>query len=408
MEISIKRSLDRTDMVISGQEGASSSDDSLQMVVQNQIPFLLPVQYEEIDSQVRLVYDISSRLPLTQCLEGARLSRQDMTGLVRGIGACSKKLQEYLLDPKLLILRADCIYMDPGRKDYLFCYDPFYEGSQQKDLQGLFERIIACIDYEDPELVRMTYEMFSAVQEENVQWRDVEAVLHKNKERPDAVIRDFYSGNGAAQVDPAQFIKTDEPDPRPARYRELRRSDPYEDESDRRHDGEEHDALWRGGWDRDPGRERAEAKAGFLPNLRRYLKKHNIREVLTDIDDGLILQKIHDEAAEGGQDDGSEPQRRHALEGVGEQAKEYIELVRFPFYIGKLEGKSDYILDRDTVSRNHLCICKDPQMTDCCLIIDQKSRNGTYLNGKRIHPMVKERVREGDHIRLADAEFVFR
>ena len=462
MEIHVKRSLNRTDMVISGLEGALAADDSLQMVVQNQIPFLVPMQYEEIDSRMRLVYDISSRLSLTEYLEGRRLSRRELTGLIRGIGACSKKLQEYLLDPKLLMLRPDCIFTNPqsaagprgqaaamaeeGRDPamdgkiggFCFCYHPFYQGRQQDDLQALFERIIACIDYEDQELVRITYEMFSAVQDESVQWKDVEAILSKDRHSPEAVFRDFYSGNDPAQIDPALYIRADGQNLRKGDSSEWRRAD---DAQGRDRGKDRYQNLRKGdspGWrraenargraredeDRRDSRSRDDAddgldwahfdagpeespKEGFLPKLRCYLKNHSFREVLTDIDDGLILQKIHDEDAGNEKNADGIRMRHHALEGVGDQAKEYIELVRFPFYIGKMQGKSDYILDRDTVSRNHLCICRDAQDQDCCLIIDQKSRNGTYLNGKRIRPLVKERVREGDHIRLADAEFVF-
>ena len=422
-------------------------------------------------------------------------------------------------------------------RGFSFCYNPFYQGDQAEDLQALFERIIACIDYEDQELVRMTYEMFSAVQGENVHWKNVEAILRR------------YRDQDPAPVDPELYIRREDEDFRPSRYRELRRSDDpgesknsshfkndkgyrsrrnngnndkckefegdagferyerngskkgyggngrndskkgyggngrndskkgygrnernksredhggnegydsysgdddfdsnghhggngrcgsfasykdsykdsYEDlygdpygpygepmggasrpnrKEDGRVDGGDEDLEW-GRFESGP---EEPPKEGFFQNLRGYLKKHSFREVLTDIDDGLILQKIHDEAAESRKDAGGEPLRRHVLEGVGDQAKEYIELVRFPFYIGKMQGKSDYILDRDTVSRNHLCICRDTHQEDCCLIIDQKSRNGTYLNGKRIRPLVKERIQEGDHIRLADAEFVF-
>jgi len=401
MKIGFQKSLNRVNMVISGQEGAQASDDSLQMVVQNRIPFLIPVSYEEIDSQIRLVYDISSKVSLTEYMKKRRLAKRELSCLIRDIGSCTEMLQEYLLDPKLLMLRPDCIFTDlqteaaaevtgnaktgTGKQLFSFCYDPFYEGHQQMDLQKLFERLIACIDYEDQELVRMTYEMFAAVQREAVQWKDVEAV-----------IREYPSAHDYAHVreqpDPELYIQTETQTDHETGEDlswDIRHPDPEETLRDMPQDV--------------PGKA---PKEGFLSSLRCYLKKHSFREVLTDIDDGLILQKIHEESAGRKTDAGGAVQRHHTLEGVGGQTDEFIELVKFPFYIGKLKGKCDYILDRDTVSRNHLCICKDPR-EDGCLIIDQKSRNGTFLNGRRIRPMVRERVHAGDHIRLADAEFVF-
>ena len=377
----MKKSLNKTQMVISGQADASSGDDSLQMVIRNRIPFLIPMEYEEIDSQIRLLYDISSCISFSESLDGARLSQKSLIRLTREIGACLEKLQEYLLDPRLLMLCPDCIFMNPETKGFFFCYNPFYQGMQEEDLQGLFERIIAGIDYEDQELVRMAYEMFMAVQEEHVRWKDVENILEKKKQN--------------------EPIRLEAPELRPERYRQLRSAEypEWEQENDR--------------MDEDDCYEEAEKfeerkKEGFFQNLRSYMKQNSIREILTDIDDGMILQKIREECPDRGSDAERDRIPAHVMEGTGDLSSQRIVLLRYPFYIGKLPGKSDYILDRDTVSRNHLCIIKDPEESGCCMIVDQKSRNGTYLNGKRIRPLAKERIRTGDHIRLADAEFVFR
>lgn len=41
-------------------------------------------------------------------------------------------------------------------------------------------------------------------------------------------------------------------------------------------------------------------------------------------------------------------------------------------------------------------------------IIDQKSTNGTYVNGIRLNPMQETELKNGDTIQLSDEEFEFK
>ena len=155
MNITMKRDLNQTSMIISGQEGADPEADALQMVLQNQIPGLLPMETECINGQLRLVCHVSSRTMMSEMMESGSICREHLNGLIRSAGKCMGHLREYLLDPGQLMLREDCIFSDAKKQNWEFCFNPFYSGNQQEDLRGLFERIIACIDYEDQELVRM-------------------------------------------------------------------------------------------------------------------------------------------------------------------------------------------------------------------------------------------------------------
>lgn len=79
-----------------------------------------------------------------------------------------------------------------------------------------------------------------------------------------------------------------------------------------------------------------------------------------------------------------------------------IPVTKFPFRIGKMEGVTDYRICRNTVSRKHADIMKEQ---GGYFIVDLGSTNGTFLNGRRLQPGVKERLADGLHITFADAEF---
>lgn len=73
-----------------------------------------------------------------------------------------------------------------------------------------------------------------------------------------------------------------------------------------------------------------------------------------------------------------------------------------PVCIGKIKGESDVILDSPTVSRRHARLeCRD----GVCYIRDLNSRNGTFLNGRRLNPREHCQVRQGDTVAFAEIEY---
>jgi hypothetical protein len=79
-----------------------------------------------------------------------------------------------------------------------------------------------------------------------------------------------------------------------------------------------------------------------------------------------------------------------------------IHVTKFPFRIGKMEGITDYRIYSNTVSRKHADIIKEQGEY---FIVDLDSTNGTYLNGRRLQPGVKEKLVDGVYVAFADVEF---
>ena len=77
---------------------------------------------------------------------------------------------------------------------------------------------------------------------------------------------------------------------------------------------------------------------------------------------------------------------------------------KFPFRVGKMEGVTDYRIFNNNVSRKHADIIKEQGRY---YIVDLASTNGTYLDGRRIQPGVKEPLNDGTMLKLADAKFKF-
>lgn len=85
---------------------------------------------------------------------------------------------------------------------------------------------------------------------------------------------------------------------------------------------------------------------------------------------------------------------------------ENIKINKSNFYIGKERKKVDYcISNNNSISRNHAEII---MRNGAFYIVDQKSTNGTYVNGIRLNPMQETEIKNGDIIQLSDEEFEFK
>jgi FHA domain containing protein len=83
--------------------------------------------------------------------------------------------------------------------------------------------------------------------------------------------------------------------------------------------------------------------------------------------------------------------------------KEDIELSYLPFIIGKQERVCDYVLDTDGVSRMHLKFFeKDNEL----YARDLNSRNGTYVNGRKLENEENIRLYNGDSINICGISYI--
>jgi pSer/pThr/pTyr-binding forkhead associated (FHA) protein len=81
-----------------------------------------------------------------------------------------------------------------------------------------------------------------------------------------------------------------------------------------------------------------------------------------------------------------------------------IELDRPRTGVGRRED-NDLILDSDTVSREHACV---ERTGETYAVMDLQSRNGVYVNGRRIPPGQRRELGHGDTLTLGDETLLFR
>lgn len=102
---------------------------------------------------------------------------------------------------------------------------------------------------------------------------------------------------------------------------------------------------------------------------------------------------------------GAAPQRQHYASIYRTSAGETIEINKPVFRIGKDKNSVDYFVDNTiVVSRSHADIITRGTRH---FIIDQNSKNHTYINDVQIAAKIEVEIQDGDILRLADEEFIF-
>ena len=414
MNISFKNNINHSYMVIEKTRDFSEHHFLVKMMMENEIPGLLNTGYEFVNGEYNMLYDISAKQAFSKLFEIRKMSFENLKAFLFSLKGLLRTLGEYLMDPDNIILKQECIFADPEGMQYAFCYYPYYQGNLLLELRELLSKMISLVDYEDEKAVRLVYELHTGLQEENAtidnmlkiygriagdQLPKIQKVLP-----PEELISGIQSQTVLKPVGQNLML------PQEAERRNIEES-------------------------------------SFLEKLKFYLKGHSFMEILEDLNNRELIQKINqcgriadlpepvytkeaicpeqtkefeyismteldfqDILAEQTSYGGTvllsaEQKELHKLVGLKEQKDQRFIIQKYPFTIGKAENDSDAFLDEKTVSRTHARIY---EKDDGYFIEDLNSMNGTYLNEERLPAYTMTPLAEGDILRFAEAEFCFR
>lgn len=429
--IRFRQDINTSYMVIEETQDFSPHRFMVQMLLKNEIEGLLRTRCENINGRYYLLYDISSRQAFSKVLETKKISYEQLKDLILSLKGLLYTLQEYLLDADHIILRPECIFLEPDRHQFFYCYDPYYQGDLTAEIRMLTGKLLPLISYDDDKAIRLAYEMQAVVQKDFFTINDltgayeriaedslpkVQKLLPPEEEEipvPDAAAED------AAWELPAVSGEGYED-------RILYQTDSYEDEEE----------------------------TSFLKKVRYYFKGKKFMDVLEDMNNREFLSKVRQCGSPSEYEEQKEPasvfsdEKKEALEYVdirmqapeffvaeeadymteragsggtvllsayGRESRKLVGLherqgtrfvIRsFPFTIGKSGRDCDACLDESTISRLHARIYEEG---GTYYLEDMNSTNGTFLNERRLSAYTRAPLSEGDILRFAEAEFCFR
>lgn len=90
---------------------------------------------------------------------------------------------------------------------------------------------------------------------------------------------------------------------------------------------------------------------------------------------------------------------------VNDEITERVYITKSNFIIGRLGNECDYVINNNTIGKVHLKVVKD---NDAVYIEDLHSKNGTYINEKRMESGQLYKVEENFRIKISNVVLTFR
>ncbi len=418
----------------------SAGEYQYRMLENNRIEGVIPFSIRSVNKVESFYYEIDSRLSLENKYCSKKMTYEKLTAFIRSFTETADRLGEYFLDDDRLIMRKDCIFEDLSTGEFSFLYYPDDVGQSTDSFSELLLELADMSDEKTSEFVYRVCENvsgntsglslflkdiirneISAVNidvEENyeLKWREDDVCEEETDEEyvEKRVIKiripslaSFFLAvlfalvAGALWYIRLAYILTPEENildiaifmgsvlmslicllqgVKHKKAKPLIDPDYVDDEDRETEEYPVQDENDTDTWDN-------EDKVKVYENERSMAEdfdEENEETVFLNMDFEHATRKLYREDGGRGQN---------------------ISLEKLPLTIGKLSEYADAVLRDPTVSRIHARIIRTG---DDYFVQDLNSRNGTYVNGKRLLPNEKFMLFPEDEVAFGKCTFSYR
>ncbi|MDD3368623.1 MAG: DUF6382 domain-containing protein [Lachnospiraceae bacterium] len=399
------------------------------MLEQNNIPGLLKTFCKNINDEQFIYYDITSLQSLENILLKKSMNEDDMNALFHSLQTVNCKMEEYLLDTEMLIIKENCIFYNLDTKEFLFLCDPYEKEEKIEQWGDFVEYLITKTDIENVTLLEKIYSVYDHVMNNTFTVQKMISIMldprkEEKQENPEPIEAETINIAVVEKIAETESIKSGN--------------------------------LFMDNWMKIlsffcvasgiyfiflffyydlTGKEQLLVCSGFVAVivtgiLSMLFQKKNKQQDKSIKDTDMLLEKEENQTSEiphtekewklvleenKGQEisdtEGKtqfiipDPEElEDKLYGIGKN-KKIITLDKMPYIIGKAKDLVDFALKDGSVSRIHAKITKYNGKT---FLTDMNSTNGTFRNGLRLEPNERIEIEKEDEIRLGKLEFVYR
>ncbi len=404
MEVSYKRDATHNFLVLQPDGEVDMKAYPLRMVLGNAIPGLLPCKPQKVDGKVLFYYDVTSRQRLLDTYE--KLGYKELKGLCQGFLKIFEQMNMYLLDADRLILDMEYIYLDRQEGKIYLCYFPGFHKPICEQLRCFTEHLLLHIDHGDPKGVVLGYGLYRMTVEGGFQMEALGELLRKSEEDPEAAQGSVHKQDFEKEASAGELCLKEERE---------------EKEKPRIKPGKWEAVFLLSGL----------GVIGVITILRHmgYLSGITLPLMLAFVFGAVLAaallllgdkkrglakdlrrqRVLQEQAEEQTQTEAAAPDEGEALgcprlvcEDPG-QAPSMI-LNRDMTLVGAMGEVADVLLDKPSISRMHARIWKKGQEW---WIADLNSRNGTFVNGKKLEIEEECLLQPEDKVTFADINYRF-
>lgn len=182
MEIWYKRSMSENYMVIPEAGLQTEENYQIRMLLENQVPGLLPCKIQKINGEEFFYYEITGCQSLQNLFENRKFGYKELEELFLGVFRIMERLDEYLLSRDFLLLQPSCIFRNKGDNRYCFVWIPCVHGNIEMEFRQLTEYLLPKIDHTDKQAVTLGYGVYKESMESNLKMDFLKDHMNTQKE----------------------------------------------------------------------------------------------------------------------------------------------------------------------------------------------------------------------------------
>lgn len=339
------------------------------MITENRIKGLLMSQEKNINGDVLLYYEITSKQSLFSIYDGKCIHMDQIQELFIQLKLVNDTLLNYLLDGSCLILLPEFIFQNFETKEFYFLY---YPDPEEGGFEKLIDFLIARVDNEDMKAVETVYKIADLFHQEQFVLDEILKWFQEEKE----------SGHDISEN--AAFVyRGEETNFHACQIEEL-----MEEKAEKENRNWIHRMVSK-----------------LLEKIKRkkILDKKEEMQRYTQTSENIIYEQAAD--VENTVFIPWTKNYENKLYSLDKKNKCHIDLEKLPITVGKLAGAVDMVINESSISRMH---AKFSRNGNKIFVTDLNSTNGTFRNGMRLLPNASEIIEPGDEIRLGKLKFVYR
>lgn len=443
-------------MILESNPDGEGKDYRHRMLASNRIEGLLKCSVRNVNGLVYFYYDISSKVSFENLYKGKQLSYGQVKEFFVQLDTIYRNLGSFFMEESGLLLRPDCVYFDLASGRYYGLYYPQEKDESENRYTDLMDFLLEHIDNSDKRLTTIMYQIYEMAEASDFFPADA---MHLFDE-PEAVpvdVADVIAGKTEHVTEYGggdEYMMPYESDEENVtdygnKYEKVNTEQNCVQKGKRLYYGIFSAAFFLGicaeGWvylnfklsqkeflilvccfavmsvcllfsvvqlvlSGRKTKESVQEEEELRLEIENEFRDETAADIYSSVTDrNMKPASWKDEGRERYEEtvfiDVRKQMLEHKLYALDKQNKKHIELIQFPFTLGKMAGCVDCVLNDPSVSRLHARI---EMKNDKVFLTDMNSTNGTYKNGLRMEPGESVEIEAGDEIRFGNLNYCYR
>lgn len=330
-------------------------------------------------------YEITGKKTLTMTFERIPMNAEQIEAVLRDIMDVLERGREFLLSEENFVLLPEYIFLRIPTYEVTLCYYPEYGIPFVEQMGKLFEMLLNRVDYREEKAIEMVYALYMQLQEPDMTAGQLRERLLMQTGKTTECRKVPWTTADEKKAEPVYREERNEA-VGPVAERELPKKEAKRAGLFERIRKEVTGKIQRAA--EASGRESSGREPETLiPSYPVSCVMESPSEWGNRYTTVLSVKKTEEPASL-----------------VSKKTGETVFLTKFPFYVGSLPNYMDYVIKEETVSRFHGKFIKKGEEI---YLTDLNSTNGTRVNGQVLMVQEQVKLREGDRVLFADAEYTF-